>query len=162
MKELVFCELTQKQKRGEKGKTIVYTSLGMADYLLPEAQLTVREKTDMFSLRCQMNENPCNFGEKIQCQMGCSELPACVSPARVPLPTKNITWWSPLSRYSLEQLLTAQCFLQVSASPPLLREAISNGKEKKGQHMGIAWFGWTPFPLFNRPGVAGAVLQSPS
>ena len=49
--EIAFCELTQKQKQGEKGKTIVYNSIGMADYLLPEAKMTVKEKNDIFSLR---------------------------------------------------------------------------------------------------------------
>ena len=88
MKEIAFCELTQKQKRGEKGKTIVYTSLVMAEYLLPEAKMTVREKTDIFSLRSQMNENPCNFGEKISCQMGCSEVQTNEHILNCPLLTK--------------------------------------------------------------------------
>ena len=73
MNELAFWELTQRQKEGEKGRTIVYRSLCMARYLLPETNLTVSEKTDMFALRSQMNENPCNFGDKINCQMGCSQ-----------------------------------------------------------------------------------------
>ena len=74
MKEIAFSKLTQRQQEGEKGKTIVYSSLGMADYLQPESKLTVREKIEMFALRCQMNENPFNFGEHINCQMGCSQL----------------------------------------------------------------------------------------
>ena len=73
MNELAFWELTQRQKQGEKGRTIMYRSLCMAKYLLPETNLTVSEKTDMFALRSQMNENPCNFGDKINCQMGCSQ-----------------------------------------------------------------------------------------
>ena len=60
------------QKGLEKGKTIVYTRICMADYLLPEAKLTVKEKIYIFSLRCQINDNPYYFGEKILCQMGCS------------------------------------------------------------------------------------------
>ena len=74
VKEIAFLKLTQRQQEGEKGKTIVYNSLGMADYLQPESKLTVREKIEMFALRCQMNENPFNFGEHINCQMGCSQL----------------------------------------------------------------------------------------
>ena len=46
----------------------------MADYLLPEANLTVEEKRNVFSLRLEMNENPCNFGSKIQCETGCPEI----------------------------------------------------------------------------------------
>ena len=46
----------------------------MATYLLPEANLTTEEKTEVFALHCQMNKNPCNFGDKIKCQMGCSQI----------------------------------------------------------------------------------------
>ena len=52
----------------------MYTSICMARYLLPETNLTVSEKTDIFALRSQMNENPCNFWDKINCQMGCSQI----------------------------------------------------------------------------------------
>ena len=74
MKEVAFRELTLRQKKGEKGRTIVYNNFSMADYLLPEANLTVSEKVQIFSLRSEMNDNPCNFGEKIKCQMGCSQI----------------------------------------------------------------------------------------
>ena len=74
MKDFAFYELTFRKKKGEKGRSILYNSLCMADYLLPEANLTVSEKVQIFSLRSEMNDNPCNFGEKIQCQMGCSQI----------------------------------------------------------------------------------------
>ena len=74
MEEVAFSELTQRQKLKEKGRTIKYTRLCMATYLLPEAKLTTEEKTEIFALRCQMNENPCNFGDKIKCQMGCLQI----------------------------------------------------------------------------------------
>ena len=74
MQKIAFLELTQKQKNGQKGRKIIYRSLSMADYLLPEANLTVEEKRNVFSLRLEMNENPCNFGSKIQCEMGCPEI----------------------------------------------------------------------------------------
>ena len=45
----------------------------MADYLLPEAELTTKNKCQLFSLRAEMNENPYNYGEKILCSMGCKE-----------------------------------------------------------------------------------------
>ena len=36
-KEIIaFSELQQKQRKGEKGRNIIYRSLSMADYLLPE------------------------------------------------------------------------------------------------------------------------------
>ena len=74
MQIIAFSELQQKQRKGEKGRNIVYRSLSMADYLLPEANLTVEEKKKIFSIRLEMNENSCNFGVKILCEMGCSEI----------------------------------------------------------------------------------------
>ena len=72
--KIAFLELQEKQQNGEKGRKILYRSLSMADYLLPEAKLTVKEKTEIFSLRVEMNDNPCNFGMKILCDMGCQEI----------------------------------------------------------------------------------------
>ena len=45
----------------------------MSDYLLPEAALSVTEKLELFAARTEMNENPCNFGNKTLCEMGCKE-----------------------------------------------------------------------------------------
>ena len=39
--KIAFRELIERQAKGEKGRFIVYESLNMADYLLPEAALTV-------------------------------------------------------------------------------------------------------------------------
>ena len=69
MKEDALYELSLKQKKGEKERNIIYTSLSntnsIADYLLPEANLTVSEKVQIFSLRSEINkENPSNFSEK--------------------------------------------------------------------------------------------------
>ena len=74
MKEIALSELIFRQKKGEKGKFIQYNSFNMAEYLLPESNLTVIEKVQIFALRTEMNDNPCNFGEKIQCQLGCSQV----------------------------------------------------------------------------------------
>ena len=43
----------------------------MADYLLPEASLTVSEKQELFAVRTEMNRNPFNFWNQIKCEMGC-------------------------------------------------------------------------------------------
>ena len=48
MQKIAFLELTQKQKNGQKGRKIIYRSLSMADYLLPETNLTVEEKKMFF------------------------------------------------------------------------------------------------------------------
>ena len=74
MQNLAFFELQEKQRSREKGRKIVYRTLSMADYLLPDSNLTVKEKTDIFSLRVEMNENPHNFGIQIFCDMGCLEI----------------------------------------------------------------------------------------
>ena len=71
--KIAFRELIERQAKGEKGRLIVYESLNMADYLLPEAALTVEEKQEMFAVRTEMNENPFNFGNKTQCEVGCPE-----------------------------------------------------------------------------------------
>ena len=65
MHKIAFKDLLEIQKNKEKGKYIKYDSLQMADYLLPEAQLNVSEKLDLFALRTEMNMNPNNFGRKI-------------------------------------------------------------------------------------------------
>jgi hypothetical protein len=67
--KIAFRELIERQAKGEKGKLIVYESLNMADYLLPEAALTVEEKQEIFAVRTEMNENPFNFGNKTQCEV---------------------------------------------------------------------------------------------
>ena len=36
----------------------------MADYLLPEANLTTEDKVQLYSVRTEMNDNPFNYGEK--------------------------------------------------------------------------------------------------
>ena len=73
MHKIAFKDLLEIQKNKEKGKYIKYDSLQMADYLLPEAQLNVSEKLDLFALRTEMNMNPNNFGRKIYCEKGCQE-----------------------------------------------------------------------------------------
>ena len=47
-KEVAFFQLTQRQKRGEKGRAIKYTRLGMENYLLPEAKITVVVKLNFW------------------------------------------------------------------------------------------------------------------
>ena len=36
----------------------------MADYLLPEANVNISDKLEIFALRTEMNSNPYNFGMK--------------------------------------------------------------------------------------------------
>ena len=48
MTELAFKELQNRQQGGKKGKLIKYTCLQMADYLLPEAELTTKTSVSYF------------------------------------------------------------------------------------------------------------------
>ena len=43
----------------------------MADYLLTNDILSIDEKKELFSIRCQVNPLPCNLGEVRLCETGC-------------------------------------------------------------------------------------------
>ena len=62
MQKIAFQELTEIKNSKQKGKYIKYESLQMADYLTPEANLSVTEKIELFAIRTEMNFNPYNFG----------------------------------------------------------------------------------------------------
>ena len=66
--------LLEKQQAGQKGKFLQYEKLELTDYLLPECEITVEEKQEMFSIRTEMNDFPCNFGYKTDCDMGCKQI----------------------------------------------------------------------------------------
>ena len=66
--------LLEKQLNGKKGKYIKYTQIHLADYLTPECNLSVPNKSDMFSFRCEMNNLPNNFGKADLCELSCQEL----------------------------------------------------------------------------------------
>ena len=69
-----FEYLLDKQKKGKKGKLISYKQIEMADYLLPECTISVKNKTDLFAFRCEMNQIPNNFGKEELCEQSCQEL----------------------------------------------------------------------------------------
>ena len=69
-----FKYLYEKQQRGKKGKFIAYKTLKISDYLLPDSELTMEEKCYIFSLRTEMNDLPCNFGNQELCYFGCQEV----------------------------------------------------------------------------------------
>ena len=72
MTKIAFRDLKKTLVEKKKGRMINYSCLTMADYLLPEANLTNEEKIHLFAIRTEMNDNPCNYGEKILC-VGCQE-----------------------------------------------------------------------------------------
>ena len=74
MIKFAFKDLVNRQKKGEKGRNIIYEDLSMSDYLLPETPLTVTEKQNLFAVRTEMNLNPHNYGNTTYCEEGCNEL----------------------------------------------------------------------------------------
>ena len=48
-------------KRGKKGQDIKYKSLKMAEYLLPNEQLSIEDKRNIFEIRNMMTDIPSNF-----------------------------------------------------------------------------------------------------
>ena len=46
----------------------------MADYLLPECEISNQDKIEIFHIRTEMNDLPFNFGMKTLCDKGCLEL----------------------------------------------------------------------------------------
>ena len=62
-------------KQRSKGNNICYTSLKMSEYLLPYSDLTIDEKTRLFSIRNHMVNINSNFSKnKINCITGCNKL----------------------------------------------------------------------------------------
>ena len=63
----VFQYISEKQQNGEKGKPIIYKQIQMVDYLLPDCTLSVFDKVQLFSIRCEMNDLPNYFGKTEFC-----------------------------------------------------------------------------------------------
>ena len=71
-REAAFAYLKQKQANGSKGTEIKYSSLQMADYLLPQANLSIEEQREIFSIRCRTNDMKANIGILEYCE--CKEV----------------------------------------------------------------------------------------
>ena len=72
--KVAFKYLLDKLNNGKKGKLISYKQIELADYLTPECSLSVEDKLEMFSFRCEMNNLPNNFGKTDLCEMSCTEI----------------------------------------------------------------------------------------
>ena len=68
-----FDDLIKKQLALGK-KYLVYERLKMSYYLLPECKISVEDKIELFLIRSEMNDLPCNFGKETQCEQGCYEV----------------------------------------------------------------------------------------
>ena len=47
--------------------------MSMADYLIPETEVTTEQKCQIFSVRSEKNKNPYNYENLIFCCFGCTE-----------------------------------------------------------------------------------------
>ena len=74
VERLAFTTLIQKQKGGKKGKGIDYKQLEITDYLLPECELSNKDKIELFHISSEMNDLPFNYGNKTICDKGCKEI----------------------------------------------------------------------------------------
>ena len=74
VEKFAFKTLIEKQQKGQKGRLLQYERLELADYLLPECEISVEERREIFSVRTEMDDFPCNFGNVTNCDMGCKEV----------------------------------------------------------------------------------------
>ena len=72
--EAAFLYLIEKQNKGSKGREIVYTSLEMAEYLLPQANMSIVDQRGLFSIRCRTNTLGANRGIIEYCETECGEI----------------------------------------------------------------------------------------
>ena len=68
-----FENLIQTQRKYDKGSSIEYKLIQMADYLEPNSGLSLEDQREMFSLRTRMNYLPINFGKDTYCETGCGQ-----------------------------------------------------------------------------------------
>ena len=55
-KEAALKYLLEKQSRGSKGEGIKYKYLQMADYLMPQSNISIKDQREIFSIRCRTNK----------------------------------------------------------------------------------------------------------
>ena len=67
-----FRDLVYRKNNGQKGCKIQYEKLDLAAYLTSKSNISVKDKLEMFAYRSEMNELPCNYGNKTECEMGCN------------------------------------------------------------------------------------------
>ena len=69
-----FIYLKKKQLQGSKGRHIKYSNLKMEDYLLPQANISIEDQRDIFSIRCRTNPLGANRGILEYCETKCGEV----------------------------------------------------------------------------------------
>jgi hypothetical protein len=65
--------LLEKQSRGSKGDGIKYEILQMADYLMPQSNMSIKDQRELFSRRCRTNKLGANREIIEFCETKCGE-----------------------------------------------------------------------------------------
>ena len=73
-KQAAFSNLIEKQKAGSKGRDIKYSFLEMADYLLPQARISIKDQRELFAIRSRTNPLGANMGKIEYCVTKCGEI----------------------------------------------------------------------------------------
>ena len=73
-KDTAYTYLIEKQKGGSKGADIIYTCLEMAEYLLPQSNISLEDQREMFSIRCRTNQMGANRGIEEYCETQCGQI----------------------------------------------------------------------------------------
>ena len=68
--EAAYKFLKQKQENGSKGVEIKYTGLQMAEYLLPQTNMSIEDQRELFAIRCRTNDLGANRGIIENCECG--------------------------------------------------------------------------------------------
>ena len=66
--------LLEKQSRGSKGEGIKYECLQMADYLMPQSNMSIKDQRELFSIRCRTNKLGANRGIIELCETNCGQI----------------------------------------------------------------------------------------
>ena len=69
-KEAAYLYLKQKQENGSKGAKVVYSGLQMAEYLLPQTNISIEDQRELFAIRCRTNDLGANRGIIENCECG--------------------------------------------------------------------------------------------
>ena len=72
--QAAFAYLIEKQKSGSKGREIKYSCLETADYLLPQARISIKDQREIFSIRSRTNPLGANMGKIEYCETKCGEI----------------------------------------------------------------------------------------
>ena len=72
--DIAFYDLIGRHKKGSKGAGINYSCLEMADYLLPQSNISLEDQREIFAIRCRTNPLGANRGIEEFCETQCGQI----------------------------------------------------------------------------------------